>query len=258
MSQRLIAGRLLAALSLVAAAQSKDFWVTKDYKQWNEKECRKLLEDSPWARDHTLTKTTIDPLQTPAQNSPLSTGAAGTTTAGERGRERNAQIQYRVQFRSALPVRQALVRLQQLAANYDQLAPEAKQAFDEKAGKLLQANFAEVVAVHVGYSSNIPLYDRELANYWQVQTNDQLKNSTFLLGPQGQKLAPLRFQTSTGAGREFTLYFPRTWEGKPLVSPQDKTLKLEFMHPRISNEKEERVLLEFKVDKLLLNGAVVY
>jgi len=34
----------------VAAAQSKDFWQVKDYRQWNEKECKKLLEDSPWAQ----------------------------------------------------------------------------------------------------------------------------------------------------------------------------------------------------------------
>ena len=258
MLNRFAVATLLVSLSALAWAQSNDFWVKKDYKQWNEKECRRLLENSPWAQDFTVTKTEITALQAPALNSPINTGTGGTTNPGERGRENNAHIQYRVQFRSALPVRQALVRMQQLANNYDQMPTEQKQMFDERAGKLLQADFSNIIAVHVGYSSNIPLYDRELANYWQVQTNDQLKNTSFLIGPQGQKIPPARFTTTTGAGREFTFYFPRSVDGQPLVTTRDKTLKLEFVHPRISNEKEERVLLEFKVDKMLMNGAAVY
>jgi hypothetical protein len=243
MMKQFVAAALLAALSALAEAQSKDFWQAKDYKEWSEKECRKLLENSPWAQDFTVAGTTIDPLQ---------------SASGDRARESNSRITYRVQFSSALPLRQALVRTQQLANNYDRMPPEQKQAFDEKAAKLLLANFAEVIAVHVGYSSNVQLYDREMANYWQTRTNDQLKNSTFLIGPQGRKIPPQRFTTATGAGREFTFYFPRVIDGQPLVGPRDKTLKLEFMHPRISNEKEERVLLEFKVEKMIVQEAVVY
>jgi hypothetical protein len=46
---------LLLLLASVAAAQSKDYWESKDYRQWTEKECRKLLEDSPWANLHNQT-----------------------------------------------------------------------------------------------------------------------------------------------------------------------------------------------------------
>jgi hypothetical protein len=48
------------------------------------------------------------------------------------------------------------------------------------------------------------------------------------------------------------------YEGRPLVRPQDKTIKLEFMHPRVSDQGESRVLLEFKADKMIINNAAVY
>src|SRR5215471_17994676 len=94
-------------MPVVAAAQSKDFWQTKDYRQWNEKECKKLLEDSPWAQDYTFTRTLIEPLQ---------------RATGERAGESKPQMSYLAQFRSALPVRQALIRLQQInnkSANHE-------------------------------------------------------------------------------------------------------------------------------------------
>jgi hypothetical protein len=33
-----------------APAPAQDFWKKKPYTEWSEKECRRLLEDSPWAK----------------------------------------------------------------------------------------------------------------------------------------------------------------------------------------------------------------
>jgi len=243
MNKKFLDWLLIALLCVPAAAQSKDFWQTKDYRQWNEKECKKLLEDSPWAQDYTFTRTMIEPLQ---------------RATGERAGESNPQMSYLAQFRSALPIRQALIRLQQINNKYDQMTPEQKQEFDQRAAKLLNANFAEVIAIHVNYSSNVAIYDREMAAFWQSQTTEKLRNSAFLIGSKGEKIPPQRFNVTAGAGREFTLYFPRAYEGRPLVGPQDKTIKLEFMHPRVSDQGESRVLLEFKADKMIINNAAVY
>ena len=243
MNRKFAVWLLIVLLCGVGTSQSKDFWQTKDYRQWNEKECKKLLEDSPWAQDYTFTRTLIEPLQ---------------RATGERAGESKPQMSYLAQFRSALPIRQALIRRQQIDNKYDQMAPEQKQEFDQRAAKLLNANFAEVIAIHVKYGSNVAIYDREMANYWHAQTTETLKNSAFLIGPKGQKIPPQRFNVTTGAGREFTLYFSRAYEGRPLVGPQDKTIKLEFIHPRISDQSESRVLLEFKADKMIINNAAVY
>ena len=46
----------LSAIFLAAssAAFGADFWENKPYDKWSQKECSKLLEDSPWAQDFTL------------------------------------------------------------------------------------------------------------------------------------------------------------------------------------------------------------
>jgi hypothetical protein len=238
-------------LSAFAAAQAKDFWQAKDYRQWTEKECKKLLENSPWAQDYTLEQTYIEPLQ----SSSLPGGQAST---GERGREPNTKMGYQVQFRSALPIRQALVRQQMLNEKSEQAPPEKKQEFDEQAEKFLSANFADTVLVHVSYNANVQVYDRELARYWHGQTTETLKNTTFLIVANGQKIQPIRYTTSTGAGREFQLIFPRQVNGQPLVGPKDKPLKLELKHPRTGDQNEQHVLIEFKVDKMTMQGNVIY
>jgi hypothetical protein len=227
----------------VISAQSKDFWQTKDYREWNEKECKKLLEDSPWAQEYSFTRTLIEPLQ---------------RATGERAGENKPQLRYLAQLRSALPIRQALIRMRQIANKYEQMTTEQQREFDQRAATLLTADFTETIAAHLNYGSNVALYDHEMANYWQAQTTEKLKNSTFLIGPKGQKIPPQRFIVGAGAGREFTFYFPRTYEGQPLVGPPDKTIKLEFVHPRIGDQGESRVLLEFKVEKMIFHQTIVY
>jgi hypothetical protein len=67
------------------------------------------------------------------------------------------------------------------------MAPEQKQEFDQRAVKLLNADFAEMIAIHVKYGSNVVIYDREMANYWQTQTTEKLKNSAFLIEPGARR-----------------------------------------------------------------------
>ncbi len=251
MRKKLATLALIALLGVVAAAQSKDFWQTKEYKQWTEKECKKLLEDSPWASDYTLKQVFIETLQSSSLP-----GAQPAT--GERERAPSSRLAYQVQFRSALPIRQAMVRQQMIAEKYDQMAPEKKQEFDERAGQFLSADFNETIMVHVSYNASVQVYDRELARYWHSQTTETIRNSTFLIAANGQKIQPTRYTASTGAGREFQLIFPRQINGQPVAGPKDKSIKVEFKHPRVGNEGEARVLLEFKADKMTINNVVVY
>lgn len=230
MTKRIAGLLLLNLLVVVVAAQSKEFWQAKEYKQWSEKECKRMLENSPWASDYTLKQSRIDSLQ--AGN--IETRAAQNWTVG-----------YRVHFRSASPIRQAMARQQMLAEKYDQLSPEKKQSFDERIGKFLSASFADSVLIHVNYSSNLPDLDREMARYWQTQTTEGLKNNAFLIGSGGQRIPLARFIAATGAGREFQLSFPRQINGEPIASAKDKTIKVEFLHPKLGSEPETRVLLNF-------------
>lgn len=233
---------LLLLLASVGAAQSNDYWEKKDYRQWTDRECRKLLEDSPWANLHTVSQVFIDPIHRDSTS---------------RERQSNPKIVYRVQIRSATPVRQALVRLSQIDVKYDEMSDDARRAFDQNAEKILSANSAQTVVIHVNYSSNVQNDDRELARHWHSQTTERLKNSVFLIGGGGVKVPLSSYSPGEGASREFQFVFPREYNGRPFIAPGDKTLKLEFNHPNIRGAGE-RVLIEFKIGKMMMRGAPVY
>jgi hypothetical protein len=236
--QRLVVFLLLAS---VGAAQSGDYWQKKDYRQWTERECRKLLEDSPWANIHNVSQVFLDQIHIDSTS---------------RERQSNPRILYRVQIRSATPVKQALVRLSQIDSNYDEMTADARQAFDKNVEKVLSDNNAQFVVMHVSYTANVQNDDRELGRYWHSQTTERLKNLVFLIGGGGVKVPLSIYRPGEGASREFQFVFPREYNGRPVIGPGDKTLKLEFNHPNIRGA--ERVLIEFKTEKMMMQGSPVY
>jgi hypothetical protein len=233
---------LLLCLSVTLLLQAKDFWQEKDYKHWSKQECRKLLQDSPWAKSYSIDNVVIEFFET--RPTP--------------GQESNPRITYHVQFRSALPIRQAEIRSAQLQMNYDQLSPEQRSNFDRQAEQYLNVSFADSVAVHVSFDSNVIPIARELMQYWQTKTLEQVKNTTYLVGSDGTLVPPTEFQPYGPGRQEFALLFPRQHEGKPLVGPKDKRISLQFEHPATSELRGGRVLVQFPVKKMLIDGKVIY
>src|SRR5712671_5344796 len=44
----------LAGLLVAGIALGEDFWVKKEYMQWTDEEVKKLMTNSPWAKDVTI------------------------------------------------------------------------------------------------------------------------------------------------------------------------------------------------------------
>ncbi len=249
----------ISALLLFATAFAADFWEKKEYKQWSQSECKKLLEDSPWAKQFTLSSVT---------------GIDNSAASRESTDQGQPYIKYQIQFRSAKPVRQAIVRQQQFATKYDSLSAGQKQEFDKTADSFISADLSESVIVNVTYATNNRDNDRDLARYWQSQTADLLKNTVYLSNTKGEKIYLSNFVAAQGAERSFQFIFPRELNGKPLIDGmKDKILKLEFAYPIIGNLGDPssgtsstgsnqgakgRGYLEFKVDKMVFDGAVAF
>jgi hypothetical protein len=231
----------LSAIFLAAgsAAFGADFWENKPFDTWSQKECSKLLTDSPWVEDLTL----------------MAEGISQSTT-GDDGQQLN--FKYQIQFRSALPVRQAMVRQMQLAQKYDTLGPEQKQQFDQSAKTFLSADFSDVVVVYVTYKGNSQDKSRELDRYWQSQTMDLLKNNVFLRNSKGEQVALSKFIAPQGAERSFQFIFPRQINGKPFIALEDKSLQLEFSYPVIGGLGNGKGFLEFKPKKMIFQGNFAY
>lgn len=245
---------LFCALS--ASLFAADFWVKKDYTKWSSNDCQHLLDDSPWARTKTLS--------TPANVQPrVTVGGVQPPSSPDVGGEISPSISYDLQFRSAKPVREAIVREAQIQSHYDKMTGEQKAAFDANAAKYISQTFSDKVVVAVVFTSNVSAYETDLRNYWDRQTAATLHETVFL------NAAKERLQLIGYSQRDNVLEFvfprPRT-----ALQPDD-LLSVEFVHPTLRTGLdtsqqagvlmrlgEQRMLFEFKPGKMLLNGQLEF
>lgn len=263
---------------LVPTAAAQDFWVKKPYTEWSQREVQRMLRDSPWARRWVMQRAAIVPI-----------GRETAMESADRAGERTPEVTYTVQIRSALPMRQALVRISQIEQGND-MPREQLERWQRAHQNLLQLQFAETVVLYVLYSSNIPLYDRELAHYWHGQTTETLLDKVFLNTPGG-RLPLLAYSHAPGATRAFQLTFPRFHEGQPIIPEGSKQFSLEFHSPELGGtappdptlppmltppsqvpqrdptpvpgarrrgEREQRVVVTFPTRKMVIDGKLVY
>ena len=98
---------------------------------------------------------------------------------------------------------------------------------------------------------------------------DLLKNTVFLRNSKGEQVALAKFIAPQGAERSFQFIFPRQINGKPFITPEDKSLQLEFSYPVIvkpggsENNPNDKLgngkgFLEFKPKKMVFQGNLAY
>jgi hypothetical protein len=258
----------VAVLTAVSFAQGP--WIKKDWKQWSKDDCKKVLEDSPWAQRWS---------ESNAKMANFATRTRGTSGVGS---ESELEVYYVVQFRSALPVRQAVVRQALIASGYDHMEPPKQKDMERQTESFLNRTYDDVIVVHVIYGSNVQEYNRDLVAFWQTTYPEgTVPQEAFLNGPKGRKISPIRLISPKSGAQEFELIFPRVIEGQPLVEPGDKTISVEFRAPSVGSVDLQgrivsqdqlgravtsnnagavttRVFKEFKVDKMMQNGQIIY
>jgi hypothetical protein len=124
-------GFFLFALCLGAA----DFWQSKPYTDWNEKELDKVMNNSPWARSVSVSMPGGPPGSGGADPKPVSeSGGRGRGGGGGGGGDIPAPVGLSVQivarWQSALPVKEAFVRTKFRAEAA--ASPEVKETLDRE------------------------------------------------------------------------------------------------------------------------------
>jgi hypothetical protein len=221
---------LLITVPIVLGA---DFWEKKEYKEWKDRECVKMLTDSPWAKSYNI-----------SQGSDPSSSLDGSLP----------YIRYTVRLNSALPVRQATIRMAQINNKYDDLSDEQKKQFDQQTNPYLATAFPDIILIQVEYTTNVRNHQIPLINHWQQKTTEHIKNSTYLYGSKDTKIPLMEFVPPEGNSATFQLIFPRQYEGQPVVTAGDKSMKLEFL----AYPNDEEILLDFKVKDITIDGEVIY
>ena len=224
-------------LVFVALAFAADFWNTKPYTQWSQGDAARLLTDSPWAKTTTL------------RTGLLSSRSGGGPQGVEDSRV-EPMVQYVVSIGSALPIRQATARMAALAAKYDKMDPSAKQEFDTRWNQYLDVKFADIIVVGVDFRSNDPTKDHQLSSYFQAQTLDKMKPTTWLLLSKGKKIELKDF---AAAPHQMQFVFPRPADLAP-----DASFTIVFRHPDVTGQSSQPINSGFSLKTMTFKGALAF
>lgn len=239
MKRRRLAVLGMAAAMLAGSAFAQDFWVKKKWQDWNPNETKKMLEDSPWARKWVYTE---------VEEGRQQEGYSGS------GRESRRELYYTVQLRSAAPLRQAVARDVQIQNKYDKMTPEQKAALDERTNRFIDGAGGDTIVVHVIFKSTLQQFERAVHQYWKDFPEGTVPVGANLTTSSGKRVGAIRMIAPPGGAFEFELIFPRTADGEPLITDKDKSIRVEFP----SGLANERVFVEFKLDKMAWNGQLAY
>lgn len=221
---------ILLAIGQFRPAWGQDDWIKKPFAEWSKSETERVLNDSPWAKTQEV----------------RSVYGLGPPT----------DFKFTLRLRSALPVRQALVRHKQIEAKYERMSEKDRAAFDARIKGLLDcpACANNYVLSLTSRSDNSPGWDLVFRSY-EKMTLALLQQNVFLTNEKGERRTLVYFIPPKAAGEEAVFFFPRLDDsGKPLISPENKTLSFHLSPQNAGSVKN----FDVEVSKLTLNGKVEF
>ncbi len=253
--KRFFAAGVMAILGLAMVTYAADdFWVKKDWKEWSAAECKKMLEDSPWAKrilvEH---ENNAGHLPSASQDAGLASDVMGSAQNSGTG-----EINYFFQFRSADPVRHAYIRQQQLQQNYSGMNEEQKKAFDSKMEDMTKTPPPDSIVLHVSYTANRQFLLEMVNDTWKRMEPGKVPKDFFLITDKGVHVAPSSFSFTEGVNNEFDITFPRSFNGQPIFGPGAKSIKIQFVNPPMGDFGADKKTFDFKLDKMMVDGKLVY
>jgi hypothetical protein len=223
----------------------------KPYQKWTKEEAGKIANEKPFA----------DQFQA-AQGSPVQFDTR--LSGSDRGSAaRNLQLApIFIRLHSALPVRQAIVRQQAIAAGYDKMNEDDKKKFDESTTKFLDCAICKnyyVVTMMKSKNSQMGAVDDGL---FQNMKLEDLKGKVYLVNDKGEKRELEQFTAAKASGDSSVFFFKRLDDkGNPFVTAENTGFKFVFDNDLRQMSQYGSLLppmFEFKVAKILIDGKVAF
>jgi hypothetical protein len=246
MHRRIAAGIIAVLAIAVLVAHADDFWVKKPWKDWSKGDIEKLTHDSPWAR-----KWKLELINTQS-HLPSVSRDAGTDLIG--GADNT--ITYYVQFRSSMPLREAVIREKQIQQKYDKMSDSDKKAFDNTMEQVMKGN-DDVIQVHVAFETSNRNFSQMLTKYWSSLPAGEIPEGIYLVADSGNPVGPLTFAPPPpkGTTTEFDLTFPRMVDNKPVIGANAKSIMFEFPHPAVGSfYPAQTAKVEFTMANMMWDG----
>jgi hypothetical protein len=239
MKKSLLFITLLGLLFIGVEAQKK----MKPWNEWSEKDALKMLNDSAWGQTQTETNTS-EMMFTPT-----------TRTGGGNSSDRNAQgatnqamnVNYRIRFLSAKPIRQAFARsiiLQQKSPNAD--LEERLKAFAEQKTQ-------EWIVLAVDIDASDRRFLGPVQQLLSTANTGVLQNNTYLEIKDGKRVFLKEYRAPINDGMGAKYIFPRLVDGQPFVTPESGYLRF---YSELN--KDIKLNMRFKVQDMMYDGQLEY
>jgi hypothetical protein len=234
---------------LVVSNYGQKVWEKKPYSEWTLSEVVRILTDSPWA-------------QTAFETTRFSYNVTGQSYSAT------------IRLRSALPVRQALVRQRQLAVNYDKLKTADRVRFDAETNEFLKcsdclkyyivtlASMLPAGSPPVTLSDNVTLTGNvgiDIGVVLERKSLNDLKPYVHLTNDKGERREIVGFIPPAGKGKEAMFVFRRVDDhGRPLITTGNKKFYFEIDKEVFKELGGPLKKFTFEVSQLIHKGQVAF
>lgn len=228
----------LAVICLALTASGQQSWEKKNYKQWSLADIVRILDDSPWA-------------QTQIERVSINYGLPSNSYTAI------------IRLRSALPIRQALVRRRQLTVNYDKLSATDQARFDAEVKEFLEctdcAKYHLVTLVSPITTTSQDSVSVDVVDKLKGLSLAELKPHVYLTNDRGERRHLAGFIPAKGEGSEAMFVFPRFDEqGKPFLTPENKRFSFTIEEKVYEKRSVPLKKFTFEVSRIIRNGEVIF
>lgn len=229
---------LLTALFTIAVPAQKQL---KPWIDWSQKDALKILEDSPWGQTQTETDKTVFFSSTITES--LRRMGGGSTA-------QEINLNFRIRFFTAKPIRQALVRMMEI-----QQKNLPKETID-RLNIFANSRSNDSVIVAVAFDSTIERYSVEVMQSLGRVTTQLAKNQTYLERKDGKRVYLSEYVAPGKDGFGARFIFPRQFEGQPFLSA--KAGEVRFHSEFLVGSKSVELDRRFKTADMVYNGEFEY
>lgn len=238
----------------------------KPFQKWSREEAQKILNDSQWTRTYQSVEATAASDKEALLKEQDSSNAA---RVGPRATDARAQTSTMaapiilVRLHSGLVVRQALVRLQEIGANYDRMDEGKRSAFDASVKDILDCPYCKNYYIITMNKSIDASHQSVEEGLFQTITPVQMKGMVWLVNDSGVRSPLAQFLPPKGSADPAIFFFPRRdGSGKELIAPDSKSFRVEFSGDFFTSKNPYYKIIprsfDFEVTKLVHDNALVF
>ncbi|MGI8554760.1 MAG: hypothetical protein ACR2LT_00150, partial [Pyrinomonadaceae bacterium] len=242
----------------------------KPFQKWSKDDAVKISTNSPWTQDYqssegsaAIDRQAIAKEQADLRINPNYKGGSANSNGGSKAGDVGVPV-VQIRLHSALPVRQAFVRLQEIAAGYDKMDEKKRAEFDDKIKNTLECPLCQKFYI-VTLSKSVNTSGQNVEDgLFQTMKLEDLKGNVWLENDKGERQELAQFIPPKGSKDFAVFFFPRLdAKGHEFLTSQNKTFKFVFDNNFLSVSKNPYASIlpknfGFDLSKLMIDEKIEF